>query len=78
MTEQPLELMDAGLAFAARVSADVRIAGRRQDFELPVWRDESGDIRLGLPKVGPEHSSDHDQVIFDLADLLVAIGGAVG
>lgn len=74
----PLELLDAGVQFAARLPADVRIAGRRQDFELPVWRDDSGDIRLGLPKVDPQHSADFDQVIFDLSDLLIAIGGAVG
>lgn len=73
-----LELMDAGVrASAARLPADVRIAGRRQDFTLPVWRDESGDIRIGLPKVSPEHAGDMDQLVIDVADLLVAIGAAL-
>lgn len=74
---RPLELMDSGVATAPRLPADVRIAGRRQDFDLPVWRDDSGDIRIGLPKVGPEHAGDMDQLVLDVGDLLAAIGKAL-
>jgi hypothetical protein len=74
----PLELMDSGLVSAVRLPADVRIGGRRQDFQLPVWKDESGDIRIGLPKLAPEHGADIDQIVVSLDELLIAIGGAVG
>lgn len=76
-SERQLELMDAGVVTAARLAADVRIAGRRQDFELPIWRDNSGDIRIGLPKVDPEHAGDMDQIVLDVADLLTALGEAL-
>jgi hypothetical protein len=74
---RPLELMDAGVATAARLSADVRIAGRSQDFALPIWRDRSGDLRIGLPKIAPEHSSDMDQIVVDVGELLAAVGEAL-
>jgi hypothetical protein len=77
MSGQILKLMDAGMSFAARVPADVRIGGRSQDFDLPLWRDESGDIRIGLPKFDPQHGSDFDQIVLDLGDLLEAIARAL-
>lgn len=73
----PLVLMDSAVSTAARVPTDVRIAGRRQDFDLPVWVDNTGDIRIGLPKQNPEHSGDLDQVIFDAGELFAALGLAV-
>lgn len=72
-----LVLMDSGVSTAPRLPADVRIAGRCQDFDLPVWRDDSGDIRIGLPKLNPQHSGDMDQIVVDLTDLLKAIGEAL-
>ena len=73
----PLTLMDAGVATAARLSADVRISGRRQDFDLPIWRDNSGDLRIGLPKIAPEHAGDMDQLVLDVGELLAAVGEAL-
>ena len=72
-----LELMDGAFAMAARVTTDVRIAGRRQDFDLPIWKDESGDIRIALPKLAPEHASDVDQLVFSVPELIAAIGEAL-
>jgi hypothetical protein len=67
--------MDAGVATAQRVhgwfpneDAD------EDDFELPLWIDNDGWLRLGMAKRDPQHGGDMDQVALKLSDVLVAIG----
>lgn len=73
----PLRLMEGALNGSPRVAADVRIAGRRQDFDLPIWIDKSGDLRIALPKTNPQHAGDIDQIILSVGDLLSAVGSAL-
>lgn len=71
------QLMDAGLAFAERIRATVVHDDAEHHFDLPVWVDGNGRLRVALPKPAPRHGSDHDQVIVDVASLLRAVGGAL-
>lgn len=66
------------LSDVARLPADARIAGQQQRFDLPVWRDSDGNLRIGLPKTNPEHSGDMDQLVVSVSDILTAIGRELG
>lgn len=69
------ELMDSAVATAPRVRGWFPNEGQdREHFDLPLWIDEHGWLRLGLPKVDPQHAGDMDMVALRLSDLLVALG----
>lgn len=73
-----LELMDAGLAFAPRLRAEVmRTVEDCARFSLPVWLDDHGQLRIALPMADPEHGADHLQLVAPLGEVLEAIGQAV-
>jgi hypothetical protein len=74
---QRLQLLAAGLTNAPTARATVRRDDCAADFDLPVWVDNAGRLRVALPKVDPQHSSDHDQLIVTLDELLTAAGGAI-
>lgn len=68
-----LALMDAGVATAPRVQGWLPNESQER-FQLPIWIDNGGWVRIGLPKHDPQHGGDMDQVALRLCDLLAALG----
>lgn len=71
-----MQLMDAGLAFAQRMRAELMRNGVEDiaRFMLPVWVDKDANVRIALPVEDPQHGTDVLQLIVPLDELLRATG----
>lgn len=49
----------------------------RELGSLPVWIDQSGQLRIALRRDRKEHAHDYDQIIVDVAALLRGVGLAL-
>lgn len=67
------ELMDAGVSTKPTVHMWFPGEDDEDDFEVPLWIDEHGWLRIGLPKHDPQHSSDMLQIALKLSDVLAGV-----
>jgi hypothetical protein len=67
------ELMESGVSTKPKVHMWFPNEEDEDDFEVPLWIDQHGWLRIGLPKRDPQHAGDMEQIALKLSDILAGI-----